>query len=277
MKKLKLALLNMYDAVPNQGMRALREILDTYSSEIDYTEFDVRGKHEIADTSFDLYLSSGGPGNPTEGDGIWDKNWKGLVQDLWDHNKKAPNPKDRKYMFFICHSFQMACAYFQLGAITRRHTTSFGIYPCTKTASGKKDDLLKGVADRYYVFDSRDWQLIQPQLATFRKRGARILSLEKMRDHVEYERAIMAVRFSPEFVGTQYHPEADPDGMKLHFSKPENKAIVVKNYSEQKYKNMMKSLANPERVERTYHAIIPAFINNAIAKLTPVESIHTSL
>ena len=36
---------------------------------------------------------------------------------------------------------------------------------------------------------------------------AQVLSLEKIRTHVEYERAIMAVRFSDEFVGTQYHPE----------------------------------------------------------------------
>jgi imidazoleglycerol phosphate synthase glutamine amidotransferase subunit HisH len=30
------------------------------------------------------------------------------------------------------------------------------------------------------------------------------------RDHVQYERAIMAVRFTDYFVGTQFHPEADP-------------------------------------------------------------------
>lgn len=274
MKKLRLALLNLYDGVPNQGMRALREILDTYSSKIEYTEFDVRGKYEIPDTSFDIYISSGGPGNPTEGDGIWNKNWNNLVQELWTLNKNTADPKDRKYMFFICHSFQMACNYFGLGSITRRQSTSFGIYPCHKTASGKKDILLNGVEDRYFVFDSRDWQLVQPRLKIFRERGARILSLEKMRDHVEYERAIMAVRFSPEFVGTQYHPEADPEGMKIHFSKPENKAIVVKNHSLQKYTNMMKSLADPERVEKTYHSVIPGFIEDAIVKLTTVESIH---
>jgi hypothetical protein len=32
----------------------------------------------------------------------------------------------------------------------------------------------------------------------------------KIRDHVQYERAIMAVRFTDYFVGTQFHPEADP-------------------------------------------------------------------
>jgi imidazoleglycerol phosphate synthase glutamine amidotransferase subunit HisH len=43
------------------------------------------------------------------------------------------------------------------------------------------------------------------------KKKATIISLEKIRDHVQYERAIiMAVRFTPYFVGTQFHPEADP-------------------------------------------------------------------
>lgn len=123
--KIRLALLNMYDGLPNQGMRALREILDEFSDEIEYTEFDVRGKHEIPGTDFQIYLSSGGPGNPNEGDGIWDKNWYNLVDSIWNHNKAAIYPQDKKYVFFICHSFQMACAHFQLGEVTRRVVPSF--------------------------------------------------------------------------------------------------------------------------------------------------------
>ena len=71
--------------------------------------------------------------------------------------------------------------------------------------------------------DSREWQLVQPNRKVFKKLGAKILSLEKIRTHVELERAIMAIRFSPEMVGTQFHPEADPEGMKKHFSVEENR------------------------------------------------------
>jgi hypothetical protein len=46
-----------------------------------------------------------------------------------------------------------------------------------------------------------------------------IISLEKIRDHVQYERAIMAVRFTPYFVGTQFHPEADPISFISHLRK----------------------------------------------------------
>jgi CTP synthase (UTP-ammonia lyase) len=36
---------------------------------------------------------------------------------------------------------------------------------------------------------------------------------------VQYERAIMAVRFTPYFVGTQFHPEADPISFISHLKK----------------------------------------------------------
>lgn len=46
-------------------------------------------------------FSSGGPGNPMEGNGVWDKAWYKLVGDLWEFNQN--NKFDKKYMFFICH------------------------------------------------------------------------------------------------------------------------------------------------------------------------------
>ncbi len=265
--KIKLALLNMYDNHPNQGMRAIHELLATYKGEVEVTEFDVRTEHEIPDLSYDIYISSGGPGNPLQGDGIWDVNWRNLVDSLWMHNQMVENPAEKKHMFFICHSFQMACHHFRLGTITKRVVTSFGIYPCHKTKAGLTDPLLKGLDDPYYVVDSRDWQLVQPRLKVFRDHGATIISIEKLRSHVEYERAIMAVRFSPEFVGTQFHPEADPIGMQKHFEKPENKETVLKNYSVRKYNDMMRNLESPERIMRTHKTFIPAFVDNAIASI----------
>jgi len=271
MEKRKLALLNMYDGHPNQGLRAIYEILEDYKEQIEVHEFDVRGKHEIADTSFDIYISTGGPGNPLEGDGIWEKNWYNLIDSLWDANNSVQNEAEKKHAFFICHSFQMACNHFGLGDITRRVVPSFGVYPCHKTKAGKEDNLLTGLEDPYYIVDSREWQLVQPKLKVFKEHGAQILSLEKIRTHLEYERAIMAVRFSEEFVGTQFHPEADPHGMKVYFDKPESKEIVLKNYSVRKYNSMMKHLEDPERISLTHQKIIPSFLNNALKKLKTVD------
>lgn len=260
----------MYDGHPNQGMRCIREIASKYSSDLDMQEFDVRGKKEVPGKEFDIYISSGGPGNPSDKNNEWITKYQNLIDDLWEHNIGNEGPK--KYAFFICHSFQLTTNHFNLGEITRRKSTSFGIYPVHKTKAGKKDPLLKGLPNPYYAVDNRDFQLVQPNLDVFEEHGATILSLEKIRTHIEYERAIMAVRFSDEFVGTQYHPEADAEGMKAHFTIPENREKVIKNFDVNKYESMIKKLEDPEKIELTHRTILPSFIDRSIAKLREAKN-----
>jgi homoserine O-succinyltransferase len=85
---------------------------------------------------------------------------------------------------------------------------------------------------------------------------------------VELERAIMAVRFSEEFVGTQFHPEADPVGMQIHFSKEKNRQIVIKNFGEQKYDDMMAHMEDPDKIMKTHAIILPKFIANALEQVS---------
>ncbi|MEM7550783.1 MAG: GMP synthase [Bacteroidota bacterium] len=264
MGKIRLAIMDMNNGQPNQGLRCIKDIVSQFDKEVYWEVFDVRAKCEIPDLSFDIYISSGGPGSPLE-EGNWkDRFWQ-LIDTIWKDNLSGAPTK--KYMFFICHSFQMACDHFKLGKLTKRKATSFGIYPVHKTAKGKKDVLLADLPDPYYAVDSRDWQLVQPRLKVFEEHGAKILSLEKIRTHLEYERAIMAVRFSDEMMGTQFHPEADPEGMKIHFSKAENREKVIKNLGEKKYNNMMEHLDDPDQITLTHNAILPGFIRNSIRKI----------
>jgi homoserine O-succinyltransferase/O-acetyltransferase len=260
--KLKMAILDMNEGKPNQGMRCIRDIAAMYSSAFDIDEFDVRVTNEVPGMEYDVYISSGGPGNPVEGNGVWDKAWYKLVGDLWEFNQNSKF--DKKYMFFICHSFQMACFYFELGTLAARKSTSFGVMPVHKTKYGENDPIFKNLPDPLYAVDSRDYQLIQPDLDVFRMHGAKILALEKIRTHVEYERAIMAVRFSDEFIGTQFHPEADPIGMKIHFEKPEIREKVVENFGQEKYDAMMEHIDDPDKIELTHDTILPLFIENAM-------------
>src|SRR5690606_20726220 len=219
------------------------------------------------DQSFDIYISSGGPGNPLEDGGPWVEKYFRLIDSLWENNLMPDSRK--KFAFFICHSFQLVAHHFELGTITRRKSTSFGVYPIHKTFRGKKDQLLNGLADQYYAVDSRDYQLIQPRLKVFKEHGASILSLEKIRTNVEYERAIMAVRFSKEFVGTQFHPEADAVGMKSYFLEEENRNKVIVNFGIEKYEDMMNHLDDPDKIFLTHGSILPGFINQAINDLAP--------
>lgn len=272
-KKLKLAVLDMNNGHPNQGLRCICAIVEKYPKEIDYKVYDVRVTNEVPDLSYDIYISSGGPGNPLEGNGIWEVNFTQLIDQLWAYNKTAAQTA-KKHAFFICHSFQLVCNHFQLGEITKRNSTSFGIFPVHKTSAGKAEKILADLGNPFHAIDSRDWQLVQPKLAIIKRWGAKILALEKIRDHVAYERAIMAVRFSDEFIGTQFHPEADAEGMTAHLLKQENRDKIIQNFGKRKYNNMMKLLADPVTITATHEAILPAFIENAIRQLSnTVETI----
>ena len=268
-EKVRLAILDMNNGVPNQGLRCIKEIAAQYDDNVEWKVFDVRQKTELPDLTYDIFISSGGPGSPLD-EGKWRMPYLDLLDDVIDHNKKNESAF-RKHFFFICYSFQLACHHLGLGEVTRRRKTSFGVYPVHKTKDGEKEYILSGLDNPYYAVDSRDWQVVQPRLKVFEENGAKILSLEKIRTHVEYERAIMAVRFSDELVGTQFHPEADAEGMKEHFSKEEMKNKVIENFSKEKYYNMMEDVDDPKKVEKTHAVILPNFIEHALDRIAKHE------
>ena len=126
-RKIQLAILDMYDGEPNQGMRCIHDILSRFSERISWKEFDVRGKSEIPDiTEFDLFISTGGPGNPLEGNGDWDLKYSDFLDQVLIWNQ---NHSQKKHLMLICHSFQMACEHFGLGKLTTRKSTSSGTAP----------------------------------------------------------------------------------------------------------------------------------------------------
>ena len=277
MRKLKLALMDMNNGVKNRGMNGLRELIGRFLSPgsvlpsnpgLLVDEYEVRKKHQIPGLEYDIYVSSGGPGDPRKMSSSWAKQWLKLVEKIWMHNQTHD---DKKYFFFVCHSFQMVCGHFGLCDITKRKSTSFGIYPIHKTEPGKKDQLLSDLKDPYLGFDSRDWQLVQPNKKVFDKFGAQIISLEKIRTHVEYERAIMAIRFTPEMVGTQFHPEADQEGLRKYFKQKVNRDKVIKNFDGRKYEKMMHYLDQPETIGHTYDSVVPGFLKRAVESLTTIR------
>jgi hypothetical protein len=100
--------------------------------------------------------------------------------------------------------------------------------------------------------------------------GASILSIEKARPHVPYERAIMAIRFNPNMIGTQFHPEADATGMLLHLHTEEKKKTVIENYGQEKWDSMVTHLNDPDKIMNTYSHILPNFLHLCLDQLEPV-------
>lgn len=262
---IKVAVLDMYNGTPNQGMRCIIDIVSRFNKFVAFQVFDVRGKSELPDIKeFDIYISSGGPGNPLDGDGNWDLKYYAFIDELTKWNKENAV---KKHVLFICHSFQMACKHFGLGEITKRHATSFGIMTIHKTKESFNDPIFNGLDDPFYAMDSRDYQVIQPKLSVFAKKGAKIISLEKIRDHVKYERAIMAVRFTDYFIGTQFHPEADPISFISHLRNKENKEKIKSMKGERKFRIMLENLVDDDKIYKTNETLIPNFLRIAINDL----------
>jgi len=263
--QIKIAVLDMYNGTPNQGMRCIIDIINRFNQIVSFQIFDVRGKSELPDINkFDIYISTGGPGNPLEGDGNWDLKYYDFIDQLTNWNKEN---HIKKHVLFICHSFQMACKHFGLAEITQRHGTSFGVMTIHKTKEGKNDPVFEGLDDPYYAIDSRDYQVVQPKLSVFSKKGAKIISLEKIRDHVQYERAIMAVRFNDYFIGTQFHPEADPISFIANLRNLETKEKIKKMKGNTKFRKMLEDLVDDDKIYRTNETLIPNFLRIAINDL----------
>ena len=259
---LRAALLDMYNGEQNRGIPMLKSILSRYSDVLEFDHFDVRAKCEIPDLSYQIYVFSGGPGDPLETGGQWQGPFFSLIEQLFRHNQAANT--DKKHCFFICQSFQMACHHFGLGEVTQRYKMSFGTYPVYKTHEGKEEPFFKDLPDPFYIADFRRYQVVSPVHKRFREMGAEILCLEKLRPHVHFERAIMAVRFSKEMFGTQFHPEADPEGLLSYFLEEERKNSIVEEHGESRYNRMIRDLANPQKIQRTFETLIPAFLDHAV-------------
>lgn len=266
--RLRLALLDLNNGVSNQGMRCLRRLCDGFADAFDYEEFDVRAKDEVPDASFDIYLSSGGPGSPLESDERWEKRYFDLLDELWRHNRRTDDPALRKHFFFVCHSFQLAVRYFNAGNVSARRSYSFGTFPVHSSNAGDRDRLFDGLDDPFWAADFRGYQVTQANATVLARIGGSVLAYEKLRHDVPLERAVMAMRFSPEWVGTQFHPEADAEGMIIHFNDPERRQNIYDNYGEAKYKEMMRDLHDTDRIDRTNRIVIPNFLRHAIRQLS---------
>jgi hypothetical protein len=167
---------------------------------------------------------------------------------------------------------QIFCRYYNYARVTKRKSTAFGVMPIHKTKAGKEELTLLHLTDPFYAVDSRDYQILQPDEEKIRKGGGHILCIEKERPHILLERAVMAIRFNEFIIGTQFHPEADSDGMHRYFLREDKKNMVIKKYGERKYFQMMQMLNEPDKIKLTYKSVLPSFLKLASRAYSSVEA-----
>ena len=272
MNKIKLALLDMNNNHANQGMKNIREISqqfkETSAENVEITVFDVRYKNEMPDVEeFDIFISSGGPGNPHREGYEWEQKFADFLDEVWEHNK---NSEQKKFLFLICHSFQLASIHWKLGNICKRKSYSFGVMPIHKTYQGENDFLLKNLPEPFYAVDSRAYQFIEPDHKKLDEMGMKIVGLEKVRPHIHLERAVMAIRFSEEIFGTQFHPEANPEGMIENLKDDKNKNAMIENYGVEKYLETLDRMDDPDKILLTQAQILPRFLQNVAEQILKV-------
>lgn len=263
--KYNIAILDMNAGHANEGMRCIKLLVDQFLSQEhikgNYDVFDVRVTNEIPKVKdYDIFISSGGPGTPLIMGELWENTYFNFLDAVLLHNLSKPN---KKHLFLICHSFQMACLHWDLAKVTKRRSTSFGILPMHKTKSGEQEVLFQDLDDPFYAVDSRDYQVIGPKEWKLDSLDGQVLCIEKERPNIALERAVMAIRFSNEIFGTQFHPEADAEGMTRYFEREDKKAVVIKKHGKKKYKNMLAHLNDDDKIMKTNAVIIPRFLKLA--------------
>lgn len=274
-KGIRIAILDMNEGKPNQGMRCIREILNQYGDaaniDLDWDEFEVRIEKNVPSLDYDIYISSGGPGSPLESEGSeWEKVYFNWLEGVLAYNSNDAHVAKKK-VFFICHSYQLACRHLKIATVSKRKSTAFGVFPVHPLPVATQEPVFGGLRNPFYAVDSRDFQVISPNHNRLHQMGASILAIEKERPHVPLERAIMAIRFNEHMIGTQFHPEADAIGMSLHLQTEDKKKTVIENYGQQKWQSMIEHLNDPDKIMWTYAHILPNFLNLAVESLQSVD------
>lgn len=272
--KIRIAILDLYEGQANEGMRCIREILNQFGEannmDLEWDEFEVRLNQQLPDMTYDVYISSGGPGSPLDSQGTeWENKYFQWISDVVQYNNSNA---DKKHVFFICHSYQLACRYFKVANVNKRKSTAFGVFPIHMLKDGFEEPVFNGLKDPFYAVDSRDYQVTQPFHNRLRNMGGKVLCIEKERPHVPLERAVMGIRFNPYMIGTQFHPEADPIGMTMYLQRADKKKTVIENHGEEKWRSMIEHLNDPDKIRFTYSHVLPNFLNVATEHLQRVEA-----
>jgi GMP synthase-like glutamine amidotransferase len=254
---IKIAVLDMYDGAPNMGMRCIHNIIHEWSNtrghEIILTVYNTRGRCEIPDNSYDIYLSTGGPGSPLDSaTEKWDIQYTLWLEQMFQIHKPV---------FLICHSFQIACRHFDLGNVCLRKSRQLGVLPVHALI---EDELFNGLEETFYAMESRSYQIIAPNDEKIIGMNAEIMALEKMRPSVPLERAIMAIKFSEKIYGVQFHPEAELKELVLYFNEASTKQNIIEEFGMEKWERILNHLDEHSPIQHTYTHLIPNFLDKAI-------------
>lgn len=289
LRPLRLCIVDMNNGHVNQAMRCLRSIVAAFFERVqtynpgmvcEVVEVSPRDTNTPIPDSCDLYLSSGGPGSPFDGQGEpWTRDFSRLVDGIVESAIRGG--ADRRALFAICYSFELIVHHYRLADIVPRAERKFGVMPVYTTAAGQQHPLLSPFGDRLFAFEHRNWEAVNLDEGRLSSLGGKLLARES-RDGISKGRAILGLAVAPGIEAVQFHPEADRAGVMNWVARPEQAAAFKAAYGEITYQAMLRTLDDPRRLARTYALVIPGWlarcfnelaVHRGYAELPPIEDI----
>ncbi len=266
----------MNNAHVNQAMRCLRGLASHFFERVkrhnpdlpcELVEVSPRDTNNPIPRDCELYLSSGGPGSPFDGEGEpWVEDYSVFCDGLAEDASRGG--AGQRAMFAICYSFEMVVRHFKVAHIGPRTERKFGVMPIYTTPEGQQHPLLAAFADRLFAFEHRNWEAIDLDESRLRSLGGQLLARES-RDGVSKGRALLALDVAPGIEAVQFHPEADRAGVMNWVARPEQAAAFKATYGEVTYQAMLRTLDDPRRLARTYALVIPGWLTRRFNMLAP--------
>lgn len=267
LRPLRLCLVDMNNGHVNQAMRCLRGIAAQFFDRVrrenpgltcELGEVSPRNTNDPVPQDYDLYLSSGGPGSPFDGDGMpWTTDYGSFIDNVIESSiTGGPN---QRAVFAICYSFEMVVRHLNVAAIVPRVDRKFGVMPIYTTHEGQEHPLLRPFGDRLFAFEHRNWEAVDLDEQKLQFLGGKLLARES-RDGVSKGRALLGLDVAPGVEAVQFHPEADRPGVMNWVARPEQAAAFKATYGEDTYQAMLRTLDDPRRLARTYALVIPGWL-----------------
>jgi homoserine O-succinyltransferase len=263
-----MCIVDMNDGHENQAIRCFRLLCTEFHKharktnpdlELELVHVSVRDKNEMPPRDCDLYVSSGGPGSPYDGDGKrWVKGYYEFLDDIVDDNQRR-GPSARA-VFGVCYSFEMIVRHFEVATMAPRATRKFGVMPIYTTRAGRAHPLLSIFGDRLFAFEHRNWEAIDLDERRLSQLGGKLLARESREGQDDKGVAILGLDVIDGIETVQFHPEADRSGVVAWVRRPDQAAAFREAYGDETYERMLKTLDDPTRIARTFSMLIPGWM-----------------
>jgi GMP synthase-like glutamine amidotransferase len=272
---LRVCIVDMNAGHANQAMRCFRGLVGDFFERAraanptlpcDVVEVSPRNTDDRLPRDADIYISSGGPGSPFDGDGTeWLADYARFLDGFAERASRGEG--DPQAYFGICFSFELLVHHFKVASLQKKAHRKFGIMPVYPTTDGQRHPLYEPFGDRLFAFEHRNWEVVDVDDARMAALGGQVLARES-RDGHSKGRSVVSFAIGSGIEGVLFHPEADRAGVMNWLSRPEEAEAFRSAYGDKTYQAMLRTVDDPARLARTYSLFVPGWLTrkfNALA------------